>query len=618
MKLTAYRIIKGRQVREFKPGRLKKSAITQRTIAELTVTLVMQMRIPRIPYRNSTNRGNNSAIGVAILVKLVSIKIRLLSIIFTGWLVSASLCGTASARITGNFLLLYDLVKEDGKWSRESEQRINLGLRGTTGLERLLSFNLGFIRSRKEWDILGGYTPTYAVSLQGKHYNLSSGYSIRVYRGSDVVNSQLYGNLSVFLPSLPTFRLIYSEQGIKDTLEESRLDSTGTNMQFSVEDEIGPFRIKLNKRIYTSEDLVRGPEYDMESSNTSGNVDFAYSYRQLLSLNGRYRIGWTDTERVSTGVTESRTQDFSLGFRISPVSTITLSGTTSGGRQQNSSSKTEEFLSTNDSDSLTNRLQLMLQPIEGISLNATYSVSNINREEGNPISNEARSLTVNLKPWQNLTLSGHSMIHDSQEQERRLSTLRRNSFDISAWLLDGLQVSSYLDLSESSNLISGIVSDRDSVITKLAAVLTDNFRTDVSYDWQNSSRRSGTVFDDETQHRITLAGSYSFARMLNLNFSHSRSISSAWEGDTILTNCGLSYSKDESQVSFRYNQMTRPGSSTSISGEQQWTTRTFTISFDQQLGRNADLTLSYENHSGARQFAYSGTDRFSFRLNTRF
>ena len=553
-----------------------------------------------------------------ISARPVSIKIRLLSIILAGLLFSAGLCGTASARMTGNVLFLYDLFEEDGKWSGESEQRVNLGMRGTTGLERLLSFNLGFIRSRKEWDILGGYTPTYAVSLQGKHYNLSSGYTVRVHRESDFVNSQLYGNFNVFLPSLPAFRLIYSRQGIRDTLEESRLDSAGTNMEFSVEDEIGPFRVKLSKRIYTSEDVVRGPEYDMESSNTSGNVDFAYSYRHLLSLNGRYRIGWVDTERVLTGVTESRTQDFSLGFRFSPVSTITLSGTTSGGRQQNSSSGAEEFLSTNDSDSLTNRLLLTLQPIDGILLNATYSVNNIDREEGNPISSEAGSLTVSLSPWQNLTLSGLSMIHDSQEQGRRLSTLRRNSFDVSAWILDGLQVSSHLDLSESSNFISEIVSDRYSIVTKLAAVLTDNFRADVSYDWQNSSRSSRDVIDDETQHRMTLAGSYSFARMLNLNFSNSRSISSAWKGGTILSNCGLGYSRDESQVSLSYNQMTRPGSSTSTSGEQQWTTRTFVISFDHQVGQNTDLTVSYENHSGARQSAYSGTDRFSFRLSTRF
>ena len=83
--------------------------------------------------------------------RLVSVKIRLFSIIFAGLLFNSGLCNTASARTTGNVLFLYDMVKEDGKWVGESEQRINLGMHGTTGLERLLNFNIGLIRLDEKW-----------------------------------------------------------------------------------------------------------------------------------------------------------------------------------------------------------------------------------------------------------------------------------------------------------------------------------------------------------------------------------------------------------------------------------------------------------------------------------
>ena len=118
-----------------------------------------------------------------------SIRFRLLSSIFFACLVGVSLCGTASARVTGNFLFLYDLTEEGGKWSGESEQRINLSMRGETALGRLLGLNLGLIRSKGEWDFLGGLTPTYAINLQGKHYNLSSGYSVRTRRETDIINT---------------------------------------------------------------------------------------------------------------------------------------------------------------------------------------------------------------------------------------------------------------------------------------------------------------------------------------------------------------------------------------------------------------------------------------------
>ena len=53
MKLTVYHTIKGRQVKGFKPGCPTNSAITQKTTAEPTVTLVMQMQILRIPKSNA-------------------------------------------------------------------------------------------------------------------------------------------------------------------------------------------------------------------------------------------------------------------------------------------------------------------------------------------------------------------------------------------------------------------------------------------------------------------------------------------------------------------------------------------------------------------------------------
>ena len=144
-------------------------------------------------------------------------RIRRCYVILLLTLVGINLCGISNAEITGNALFSYDLIKENGEWSGESEQRINLSLRGKAGLERLLGLNVGLIRRSKEWSFLGGLTPTYALNLQGKHYDFSSGYSIRMYR--DIVGTRLYENLSVFLPNLPTFRLAYSKQGTRDTLE---------------------------------------------------------------------------------------------------------------------------------------------------------------------------------------------------------------------------------------------------------------------------------------------------------------------------------------------------------------------------------------------------------------
>ncbi len=540
-----------------------------------------------------------------------------LVILLLGGATGINLCGTANAGISGNFLLLYDLIKEDDEWSREVEERLNLNLGGNDGLERLLKLNLGIIRRGKEWDLLGGLIPTYALNLKGKYYSLSSGYSVRLYR--DITGSRLYEDLSLFPSGLPVFRLSYSRQRMRDNLEEHRLNSTGSNMRLSVEDEIGPFSIRLSKREYTSRNLARGPEYIVESSDTSGNVDFAHSYGRLLSLNGQYGRGQLKADRVLTGEeTETETHDFSLGFRISPVPTIALSGTTAGRWQQRSSSGTQESLPANDS--LTNRLQLMLQPMAGILLNAAYSRSDTAQNEGGSLINNTRSVRVNLNPWQSLTFSGNLMIYDYEERERRLSTLRRSSSGMQIEFIDGLQFSSRLDQSKSTNFVTGLRSDRRNTTGRLEAVLTQNFTTDVSYDRLKSSRESEGAIDEEIRHRMTLAGRYSFARMLDLNFTYSREMSSMWEGSTTISNCGLSYSEDKSHVSVRYGRVSSPGRSSLLSAGR-WATQSLAIDFDQEVGQNTNLTFSYDSRSSREQLGYTGYGggkRFSFRMNIRF
>jgi len=152
----------------------------------------------------------------------------------------------------------------------------------------------------------------------------------------------------------------------------------------------------------------------------------------------------------------------------------------------------------------------------------------------------------------------------------------------------------------------------------LEAMLTENFRTDISYDWQKSGKRSGDIIDEEIQHRLTFTGNYSFARTLDLYFRSSKSMSSSWEGSTTLTNVGVSYSKDESHVSFRYNRASNPGRSLSLLGEKQWTTQTFILDFDQEVGQDADMSLSYESQLGRKQVGHREAKRISFRLNISF
>lgn len=526
------------------------------------------------------------------------------------------MCGRANAKVTGNALFSYYLTKENGEWLGEFEQSVNLRMHWDSGLGRLLGVNIGFVGHGKEWDLLGGLTPTYAINLQGKRYQFSSGYSVHKHRNT--ISSRLYENLRVSLPGLPTFRLAYAKQGTEDSQGSHRINLSASNMQFSLEDEIGPFRISLTRQAYTSRNLIRGPEYDVTSSNNSGNIDFGYSYRRLFSLNGRYKVSQLYTERTSTGETEGRTQDFSLGFRISPISTIALSGATIGRRQRREGSVAQGSPLVSSSDSSTNRLQLMLEPVGGVLVNAGYSRSDDSRVAGKLLSNETRSLMVNLEPRQDLTVSGHFMVYDSQEQGRKSSTLTRNSFDLRAEPLEGLGILSRLSLSRSTDFATGLHSDRNSVTTRLEALLTENFRADISHDWQKSRRRSVDVTDRETQHRLTFDGRYSFARVLDLNFKYSKSMSNQWKGGTTRSAWGLSYSMDESHVSLRYNRSSSPNRSPSLSGEQQWTTQTFTVDLNQEVGRDTNLSLSYEGRLGGRQFGRRGSKRILFNVNIRF
>jgi len=517
-------------------------------------------------------------------------------------LVGVNLCQIASAKITGNALFACDMIKEDGKWSREFEQNINLDARGRIGLKNLLGLNFGVVRRGKEWTLAGGI-PTYALSLQGKKYNLSSGYSVRMYR--DIISSRLYENLSVSLPNLPTFRLAYAEQGTKDTEREHKTNFTGSNIQLGVEDEIGPFRITLNRREYSSRDLVRGGKYDTKSANTSGNVDFTYFYRQLFFLGGQYGMGRLRTERRTTEEIKRRTRDFSLDFRISPVSTIALSGTTVG-RQEKRNGQTIDL----SSDSLTNRFQLMLQPVEGIHLNAIYSKNDTSRDEERLFSNETKSLLLNVEPWQNLVFFGNFMVYDSQGREKRLSTLRRNSFDLRAEPIEGLRISSRLDLSESTDFVSGFRNDRNNITTKLEAIPTGNLRADISYDWLKFSSILRDAINEEVRRRVAFAVNYYFARTLNFNFRSSKDIFGKWEDSATFLTCGLNYLRDSSYLNLRYNRVSRPGRNTLSLRENKWITRTLTVEFGQKIGRDTNLRLSYESRREMK--------RISFFVNIRF
>jgi len=522
---------------------------------------------------------------------------RILLILFLGWLIGINLCGSAIANITGNALSSYDLIEEDEEWSEEFKQSVNLSMRGRTGFDNLLGINVGVVRRDNKW-ILGQLVPTYTIRSRSKNYNILSGYSIHMHR--DITTSRLYDNLSLSLPRFPTFRLAYVRQTTKDIKEEDKVNSTGSNIQLGVEDDVGPFRFNVSRREYSLEDSVRGPKYDVKSSNTFGNATFKYLYNQLFSLRGRYKIGQFHTKRRAVGETKEMSQDFSLNFRISPISTIALSGVTIGRRAQRESWKRES-----SNDSLTNRLQLMLRPVEGIRLNATYSRNDTSRDEDDNSSNENKSLELNVEPWQNLVFSGNFTIYDVQESNKILYTHRKNFFYLRAEPIEGLRLLSHLHLSKSEYFVSGLRNNRNNVITTLEATPTGNLRTSISHDWQK--------FNEEVHHQVVFSINYPFARMLKFRLRCGKNISSEWEGSTTFINGGLNYFGDGSHINLRYNRSSRPNRSLLSTGGKQSTTQTFTVNFSQKVGRNNDLRLSYESRLGYREWK-----RILFRVNIRF
>ncbi len=503
-----------------------------------------------------------------------------------------------------------------------------MGLRTRSGIERLLGLNLGFVWHGKEFDFLGGLRPTYTLHLRGENYSLTSGYSIRLHRG--IINSRLYENFSLFLPELPAFRLTYARQGVRDTEEVRKVDSIGSDIQFGVEDEIGPFRISLDRRIHTMNDEIRGPEHNVESNNTSGDVNFAHSFGSLLSLTGRYEMELLETERKVRGKIEGETENYSLGFRFSPVRGIDLSVATDKRREER-----ENFIVNTSSanapppvtrnDYLTNRFQLMLRPIQGIRLGAAYSTSDSTREADRPVFDESRSITVNIDPLRELFFSGRYMIRDSVEGGGKASTIRRMSFDMIAEFIERLEFSTRLDLSELTDFINALYNDRNSVTTKLETTLTDNLRADFSYDWQKSVKEFEGEVDRDKQHRLGLTANYSFARMLNLNLGVSKSISSLWGSDT-RSSGALNYVESRARISLRYDRasspvrsalLTQEGSSSPLREERR-TTQTFTAAFDYEVGESTDLSLSYQGRIGSTGLGDRATRRISFRLSSRF
>lgn len=517
--------------------------------------------------------------------------------------ISISSWGTTSAKIPVNALLSYDLVQEGGTWSGESVQDINLSMRGRTGLANMLGLNLRITRRGGEWSLLRGIAPSYALNLRGRHYTLSSGYSGSIRRG--IVDSRVYENLTVSLSGLPTFKVAYARQGTRDLPEEHKVNATRRDIQLGVEDEIGPFRIRLDRNENTSKDLIRGPEYDVTSVRTSRNLDFRYFYRRLFSLNGRYRAEQFRTERGATGETDEETRDLSLNFRIAPVSSAALSGTITE-RQQRRGDLGRERRS-----SLRDMFQLMLQPVQGILIKGIYARNDTPQDEERRSSNETRSLTLDVKPGQYLALSGLFTVLDSREQERTVLTLRRNTFDLLAEPILGLRLSSRVDRSRSTDFVAELDNDRDHAITKLEAILTKNFRTNISYDWQKFLRSWADTTDEETRHRVAIAGAYSFARMLDLRATSSRSVSG--ESSTALLTCGVDYSRDESRVSLQYNRSRSLSIDPSSSQKREQTTRILKAEANLKISRTNLLYISYESRLGA----LGGTQRISFRVNIR-
>ncbi len=493
-----------------------------------------------------------------------------------------------------------------------------MSLRDSSELGRFLGLQLGFVWYGNQYDFRSGLSPTYSINLQGNSYSLTSGYSVRLNRG--IIDTRLHENLSLFLPDLPTVRVAYIRQGTRDNGEQRRLDSTKDNIQLSVQDEIGPFSVTLNRRDYTTKDNIRGPEHDVESSSTSGDVSFAHSFGQLLSFNGRYGLERLDTERMSMGNTEGKTRNYSLGFRLSPINTITLSGTRTGRRDERETSSVGESSleaapSMTKNDSLTDRLRLTLLPIEGIRLGVAYSKSDSSRAD-RILSDEDKSLTVDIEPLRGLVFSGRFTTRDSQEDGERASITRRKSFSMRLKPIEMLQILTRLDQSRLVDYTNGLYNNRDLVTTRLEARLTENFRADLNYDWQRSIRTLENAEEKDSQNRVGLNANYSFARMLNLNFRVSSNISNI-RGSSAQTSGALSYVEDRFRFSLRYSRTSSSIVSSSLEQAGQRTTRTFTADLNQEIGQDTDLSLTYQSRSGSTELGNRGTRRISFRVNSR-
>lgn len=194
--------------------------------------------------------------------------------------------------------------------------------------------------------------------------------------------------------------------------------------------------------------------------------------------------------------------------------------------------------------------------------------------------------------------------------------MRRWSFDVRVEPIEKLKILTRLDRSELNDYIEALYSDRDIVTAKLDAMLTENLRTDFSYDWQRSIKTLEGEISKDKQHRLSLSANYSFARMLNLNFRASRNISSDRGNDNNLSGA-LSYMENGFRSSIRYSRASSAIRSLSLSRDGRRTTQTLSVTLDQELSQDTDLSLSYESRFGSTELGKRGTRRISFRVNSR-
>lgn len=462
-------------------------------------------------------------------------------------------------------------------------------------------------------EILNNVSPTYAINLNSKHYSLSSGYSVRVSR--NIFNSWLYENLSISLPSLPTFSVNYARQGTRDIPKDHNLNSNSDNLQFGIEDNIGPFQIMLNRQERNLRDFIRGSKYDVKTSETYGNINFSHSFTKFLSLNGQYGIDQNNTEGATIGNIKSNGRDFSVGFQITPLPTISLLGTTVGHSEKRENFTTKTLLSADNNNLLTNTLQLRLEPLQGILVNTIYSKNNVS---GRTSFDENKSLMLDIEPWQGLGFTGQFLVYDSQRKGIQTLNLTSNSFEFFLEPIEGLKFSSRLNLSNSNDLVSEYRSDRDNITVGLEAMPTMNLRTNVSYDWQRTDTRAISQSDKEIQHRVESDVYYSFNSWLNLNLSYNKSIYSELGGSDNFLRCEFICTRDKSNLSFLYSRSGGSYKSSLSLYERQEITQSFTILLDQEINQNTTLSLDYESQINDRELNYRVINKFTFRVNIRF